>query len=150
MNCPVGQLVGRSYQEWVVRLPVRFHGWGFRSLSDTCGPAYLGALETALPFMAARDMLCPDREEQWGGEECWGEDASPDTRWRVVLASGCQEGIELGRVWNRMENKASEGARWLGEELEEVFTTRVMGVGGSSVTGDTRGVLVEALERVRF
>ena len=72
VNCPVAQLQGLSYQEWVVRLLVRLHGWGFRSLAETCGPAYLGALETAVPYMGARDQLCPAREPEWGEEECWG------------------------------------------------------------------------------
>ena len=35
---------------------------------ETCGPAYLGALETALPFMAAREGLCTLKEADWGGE----------------------------------------------------------------------------------
>ena len=148
VNCPVGQLNGRSYQEWVVRLAIRFHGWGFRSLAETCGPAYLEATETALPFMAARDRLCPDREEQWGGEECWGEGV--EDRWRVVFESGCQEGMELRRAWERMVSEARQGARWLGEEVEEIFTSGADRVGGGSVTGDTRGELVEALKGVRF
>ena len=38
----VPALHGHTYQECVVRLPVRLYGWGFRSLEDTCGPAYLG------------------------------------------------------------------------------------------------------------
>ena len=90
VNCPVAQLQGQSYQEWVVRLPVRLLG---------CGPAYLGALETAIPYMAARDKLCPTREIEWGGEECWEEAADPGSRWRVLLQSGCLEGVELRRWW---------------------------------------------------
>ena len=50
----VPSLDNRSFQEWAVRLPARLYGWGFRSLADTCGPAWLGMLETALPFMAGR------------------------------------------------------------------------------------------------
>ena len=41
-------VVGRgdhSFQEWVVRQPVRMGGFGFRSLVDTAGVAFLGALE---------------------------------------------------------------------------------------------------------
>ena len=33
-----------SFQEWAIRLPARLHGWGFRSLADSCGPAYLATL----------------------------------------------------------------------------------------------------------
>ena len=98
VTCPVAQLQGQSYQEWVVRLPVRLHGWGLRSLAETCCPAYLGALETAIPYMATRDKLCPAREIEWGGEECWGEAADPGGRWRVILQSGCLEGGGVEKV----------------------------------------------------
>ena len=49
VTCRVAQLQGQSYQEWVMRLSIRLHGWGFRSLAETCGPAYLGALGQPSP-----------------------------------------------------------------------------------------------------
>ena len=52
-------LNGRSFQEWSVRLPVQLHGWGFRSMEENCGPAFLGTLETAIHFMTGRDGVCP-------------------------------------------------------------------------------------------
>ena len=91
VTCPVAQLQEQSYQEWVLRLPVRLHGWGFRSLAETCGPAFLGALETAIPYMAARDELCRFKEVEWGGDKCWGETADPSNRWRILIWSSWQE-----------------------------------------------------------
>ena len=38
-----------SFQEFAIRLPSRFYGWGVRSLADSCCPAYL---ETVIPYMA--------------------------------------------------------------------------------------------------
>ena len=73
----VPYLDGCTFQELVVRLPVRLHGWGFRSLRDTCGPAWLGTLETAVPYMAGRGEVCTQLEEGWGGRESGGEDAPP-------------------------------------------------------------------------
>ena len=35
VNCPVAHLQGLSYQEWLIRLPIRLHGWGLRSLAST-------------------------------------------------------------------------------------------------------------------
>ena len=46
VRCPVANLDGKSYQEWVVRLPIKLYDWGLRSLQETCGPAYLGALDS--------------------------------------------------------------------------------------------------------
>ena len=123
------------------------YGWGLRSLEETCGLAYLGALETAIPFMAARDKICPHMAPVWGGEDCWGEGASSDSRWRIVLESGCQEGDELRRVWSRLVIQGREAADWLGEELKEVFNTRVEGLGGPSVIGQTRGIIVKSTEK---
>ena len=138
-----------SYQEWVVRLPIKYHGWGFRSLEEICGPAYIGALETAIPFMAARDRLCPERETEWGGEECWSEGASTDNRWRVLLNSGCQEGVEMRRTWDRLEGEARGAAQWQGSEMEPIFVSNLQGLGAGSVSGGTRGELVEAIDRIR-
>ena len=42
-----------------------------------------------------------------------------------------------------------EASRWLGEEMLEVFTTRMEGVAGDSVSGDTKGLLVEVRYKVR-
>ena len=70
VRCPVVGLDNKTYQEWLVRLPVKLYGWGLRSLKETCGPAYLGALETAIPYMAARGNICPQLEQTWGGSDC--------------------------------------------------------------------------------
>ena len=45
---PVNGLGSKSFQNWAVRLPVKLQGWGFRSLKETCIPAYLGTLETSI------------------------------------------------------------------------------------------------------
>ena len=138
-----------SYQEWVVRLPVRLYGWGLRSLADSCGPAYLGTLETALPYMAGLGDICPLLAESWGGPECFGEAANPAERWRVLLSSGCSEGAEVRRVWERLQREATASAAWLGEEVPSVLTVPVEGIGSGSVSGETRGHLVTALENLR-
>ena len=135
-----------SFQEWVLRLPVKQYGWGVRRLEETCGPAYLGALETALPYM---DSIAPCMEGVWGGRECWGGAADTDRRWSVVLSSGSREGRELREVWSKLKGEAVESADWLGREVEEVFVAGVEGVGGGSVTGETRGKIVEAREKTR-
>ena len=64
-----------------------------------------------------------------------------------MLESGCQEGDELRRVWSRLVIQGREVADWLGEEVKEVFTTMVEGIGGPSVSGQTRGIIVEATEK---
>ena len=146
LRIPVAGLDKHSFQEQAVRLPVRLYGWGLRSLEDQCGPAYLGCLETALPYMAGLGQICPELAECWGGPECWGKAASHEDRWRVVLASGCREGQELKAVWDYLQLQARVGAAWLGEETPEVLASPVEGVGGDSVCGATRGKVITALE----
>ena len=67
---------------------VRLYGWGFRNLEESCGPAFLGTLETAIPFMTGRDGVCPQLGELWGGAECWGSAAEEADRWRRSIDSG--------------------------------------------------------------
>ena len=99
--------------------------------------------------MAARDQLCPAREQEWGGEECWGEAADNSARWRVLLQSGCIEGVELRRWWDRVQGIAREGSKILGEPLDPLLTTSLDGLGGGSVNGTTRGQVVEARDTLK-
>ena len=127
----VPSLDGKSFQEWAVRLPARLYGWGFRSLEDSCGPAWIGSLESSIPFMAGREQICPQMEEVWGGEECWGEGAPKEDRWRRVLDSGCQEGVELRMVMGPIYREAQLAAAWLGEEVPAVLATPLPGLGAT-------------------
>ena len=135
----------RTFQEWVVRQPARLHGWGLRSLREVCGPAWLGTLETAVPFMAGMGKVCPQLA---GGEECWAEGA-PDDRWRCMLESGCVEGRELEQLWGRVTGEAVLCCNFLGEELPGVMAAPTGSIGDGSVTGSTRGKVVEARENLR-
>ena len=134
----------KSYQEWVVRLPVRLYGWGVRSLADSCGPAYLGCLETSIPYMAGVGEICPPLAQLWGGEECWGEEADATQRWRVLLTSGCRDGEEVRRVWSSVQGEARASADFLGEEMPSPLSSTVEGIGDGSTTGETRAKVVPA------
>ena len=99
--------------------------------------------------MASRDMICPQMADVWGGDECWSEQAEPADRWRCVLASGCNEGNEIREIWECIQQEAHSASEWLGEEVPEILLTLVEGIGDGSVTGGTRGKIVEALENTR-
>ena len=45
--------------------------------------------------------------------------------------------------------EAGEASEWLGEEVTEVFQVREGGMGCGSVTGETRGNIVEARDKTR-
>ena len=128
---------------------MRLYGWGFCSLEENCGPAFIGALEAALPYMAGLGKICPPMKEVWGGTECWGPESNPDLRWCAVINSECQEGKELQRSWGKIRLEAAQSASYLGDELPEVFSATVMGLGDGSVNGSTRSRIVKSRENMR-
>ena len=143
---PVAGLSGKSFQNWAVRLPVKLHGWGFRSLKETCIPAYLGTLETSIPRI--KD-ISPILVNIWGGVESWGAGADVATRWSVLLNSGCREAKEMERAWEILTREAGEAAEWLGTQTDPVFSAPLAALGNGSVSGATRGEIVAAIEKTR-
>ena len=152
-NCvlpvPVVGRQGRTFQESVVRQPVRLGGFGFRSLEDTAGPAFLGALEQSIPSFFGEGGICPQVSGVLGGEESYGDDAPETTRWRVMLNSGCREGEELRRVWSHMREEEQQAAAWLAREPRENLGVEVEGVGGQSTDGSTRGKVTQERDATR-
>ena len=115
LSVPVPGRENHSFQEWVVRQPIRLGGFGLRSMDDTAGLAFIGALEQSIPSFPGEGGVCTLLEESMGGEDCFGEGAAPETRWRVLIQSGAREGEELIRVWSQLKEEAEEAATWLGE-----------------------------------
>ena len=146
---PVQGRGGRSFQEWVVRLPVRLGGFGLRSLEETAGVAFLGALEQSVPSFPGPQGICPALEQEMGGLDCFGEGAPEETRWAVMLRSGCREGVELSHVWRSLQQEEQDSARWLGVEVQNAISKEVEGMGEGSVNGSTRGLVVKERDTTR-
>ena len=129
-------LKDHTFQEWLLCLPIRLYGWGFRSLRDVCELANLGALETAISYMAGRgEHLAPQMEDVWGGEDQWGEEADTGVRWATLLESGCEEGTEVRRVWESLRPEQAAAQQWLGLKEETILSAAVEGIGEGSVSG---------------
>ena len=139
---PVAGREARSFQDWVVRLPVKLGGFGFRSMKDTASLAFIGALEQAIPAFQGERGICPQLADLLGGQECFGEDAVGN-RWRVMLGSGSREGNELRRAWKSLQDEERQASRWLDEEMQENLSVGLEDIGGSSCDGSTRGKLSE-------
>ena len=144
ITTPVSGLEARPFAEWVVKQPVRLHGAGLRSHADSCYPAFVGALEQVAGYMSCIGVL----KEVIGGEETWGEDGDPGSRWAVLLASGAVDGRELRGAWSSMQQEARESAFYLGEEVEGVLGDNVEGAGQDS-GGLLRQKLMEQVETMR-
>ena len=72
LQIPVTRHQGRSYQDHLVRMPVRLGGMGIRSMTDVSLTAYIGSLEQALPHFVGDDGLCQQLTPVLGGNEGLG------------------------------------------------------------------------------
>ena len=155
-NVPVAGLQGRSFQEWVVRQPVKEGGLGLRSIADTAALAFIGAVGLAIPsFITAG--ICPQLAEQVGGEECFGtiDTAASCDRWRVLVNSGCRAGAEFHEAWGLVSSEAKATRQWLEEPEEEaghplLVSETEVGEGVDVREGETlRGILQRRVEQLR-
>ena len=66
MNVPIHGLDGKSFQEFVVRQPIRFGGLGIRSREELSPAAFIGAVELSLPDFVGDRGVCPQLENVVG------------------------------------------------------------------------------------
>ena len=142
---PVSRREGRSFAEWIVRLPVRLGGWGLRSLEETSLAAFIGAVEQSVPAFCGPEGICPQLSQYLGGEESFLEDGGGDGRWQHMLEHGGRLGEEFLRSWGKMRLEAAESAQWLEEELEGPLAVHAQDAGEGSTTGATRKLVMEQL-----
>ena len=69
-NCPIkvsiSGLEKRSFQNWILRLPIRLGGLGIRSNLETSPAAFIGGVEQALPQFTKDSLICSNLEDQIG------------------------------------------------------------------------------------
>ena len=58
LDPPIDYLRGRSFQEWVVRQPVKMGGMGLRGLVDVSPAAFIGAVEQSVTSFAGERGIC--------------------------------------------------------------------------------------------
>ena len=126
-------------------LPCSLTGRVFCSLEDTCGPAYLGALEQAAKAMAQVDGL----QGVMGGDICWGDEALAEGRWHGLLESGARDGTELQQVWRILQMEAFQSASWLEKDLDGMLSLPVQSIGDGSTSGARRGKILEERDQSR-
>ena len=142
-SLPVRRLQQRSYQDWMVRMPVRLGGMGLRSVADTSLAAYIGGLEQALPHFVGEGGLCPQLQP------VLGDMASPSTRWRGLITSGCRTGEEMIWAWQTLMREAEESCAFLGTDMADPLNVDAEGAGHGSTDGSTRRRITTLLEDMR-
>ena len=142
----VPELQGRSYQCWMAAQPVKLGGCGLRSLTETRYPAFLGGLEMSLPFMVdgehGEQPICPQLGPVVGS-------MAGQQRWANFLEAGSRTAQEFGQAWNSVSREARNMWTFLGEEPNGPLAAELEEVGGNSVNGSTRCLIVQQSEGLR-
>ena len=139
----VTSLQGRSYQRLLAAQPVKLGGLGRRELAETIYPAFVGAVEQAIPYMLGSDGQpgrCPQLRDKVGKVE------GPQ-RWRQFLAAKSQTSEEFSRCWNTMVEEANQISQFLGTELTGALAEPLVRAGGESKNSSTRKMVVEHTAR---
>ena len=114
---PIKNLAGRTFQEWIVRQPVRYGGFGVRGQADVAPIAFIGALEQSLTSFGGETGVCVPLSHM---VPVPGE-VSDDRRWESLVDSGCRTGRELESAWGTIKGEAEEGAQFLEQEVDKMF-----------------------------
>ena len=142
---PVTSMAASSFQELLVRQPVRRGGLGLRSILDTSPAAFVGSVEMSLPHFGGPEGVCRLLEPLLADLRA-GQDGN---RWAGLLASGARTGRELAAAWQGLQGEAEECCRYLGKTLAAPLAQPVQGLGEGCVTGNTRARVVEQREELR-
>ena len=140
---PVTRQQGKSYQDWMVGLPIRLGGMGMRSMVDVSLVAYIGSVEQALPHFVGTEGVCQQLTNILGGMRDSG------SRWRELLASGSRTGVELQLAWNILRDEAMQSSQYLDRDMSGPLQVSVEGAGDGRVDGSTRRLTTTWLEDTR-
>ena len=145
INVPIENLQGKSFQEWVLRLPVRLGGLGIRSTLETRHAAFIGGVEQALPHFTNREGVCDQLRPIIGDFS-----GSSDTRWERLINSGCRTGSEFAECWNIIKEEVSQCYRYLQRGMElSPLNKPAHAAGDGRDDGTTRKIIVQHREEVR-
>ena len=145
-HCPqpgVTRLTGKSYQNWMIRTPVRLGGMGLRSVAETSLAAFIGGVEQSVPHFVGEGGTCQQLSSVLGDMQ------DSTTRWAEMLTSGCRTGLEFCHAWETLRNEASQSCQYLDQQLEGLLAAETQGAGSGSVDGSTRRMVTIELEDMR-
>ena len=145
-HCPdpgISRLAGKSYQNWMIRTPVRLGGMGLRSVAETSLAAFIGGVEQSVPHFVGEGGTC----QQLG--TVLGDMLNCSTRWAEMLSSGCRTGAEFAAAWQTLRQEAHESCQYLEQELHGPLAAEVQGAGSGCVDGSTRRKVTIWLEDTR-
>ena len=140
---PVTRVQGKSYQDWMVRLPIRLGGMGMRSMVDISLAAFIGSVEQSLPHFVGADGVCQQLTTIIGDMRNTGR------RWRELLDSGSRTGLELDMAWTTLREEAMQASEFLERDMCGPLQVSVEGAGDGRVDGSSRRLVTTWLEDTR-
>ena len=143
--CPrprVDRLLGRSYQNWMLRLPVRLGGMGLRSIAETSLAAFIGGVEQSVPHFMGENGLCKQLEPVLGHMD---QSAS---RWEKMFSES-RTGQEFSAAWNTLRDEYQQSCQYLDKPVEGLLANEAKGAGQGNEDGSTRRKTTILLEDTR-
>ena len=121
----------RSFQSWLVRMPVRAGGLCLRSQVDIVHAAFIVGCEMACLSLEGRGASAGS----WRG---WLVRWKVGPRWQTILRSNCRTAREFESAWGVMQGEAMDCCEFLGQDLEGHLASPLQDVGQGCVDGSTR------------
>ena len=112
INVPIEILRDRSFQNWVMRLPIRLGGLGIRSCVETSPAAFIGGIEQSLPHFTKHGGVCLQLKEAIGTFE------ESNSRWQTLIESGSRTGVEFEHSWNSLKEEVDQCYTFLNKDSE--------------------------------
>ena len=100
----------RSFQQWLVRQPVRLRGLGLRSLVETRHAAFCGGVEMAVPRLTGDQGICPPLEHLVGVVD-------GPARWADFLEGGSRTAREFNSSWQELRGEVAGLCTMLGKDV---------------------------------
>ena len=135
-------LQGRSFQNILIRQPVKQGGLGLRSMEETSLAAFVGGVEMALPHFTGDEGICVLLADQVGRVQ-------GHNRWETFLEAGSQTASEFSRARSSLQQDTQACSTFLGKQLEGELAASMESAGLDRTDGSTRSLIVQQREGLR-
>ena len=94
---------GLSFQQLVVRQPIKMGGMGLKSLVQIRSAAFVGSVEQFVPELGTSAGLCTELIYMFGGDDRFARGSPVNNRWRFILRSGRRPEAEYRQAWEDIQ-----------------------------------------------
>ena len=145
VRVPISELDNKSFQSWIIRLPIKSGGLGLRSNVETSPAAFIGGVEQSLPHFSKENGVCPALVDTIGDflGDC-------GTRWSKLINSNCRTGQEFQTSWNIIKVETEKCSKFLFKDLAlSHLKEDAEGAGVGRDDGGTRRLIIQERDELR-